>query len=133
MDEKQYRMWDALCGMEGETVAQLFTGYYGLQLLNDGFCEYLQDEGYMEPDDEDEDEDEEIPNCENGEIDCDTCSESGNCDKQIALEHDDFNKFCMANHYCDTCPLRGNPDVDCEEELWPELRRRLGYGNETKQ
>jgi hypothetical protein len=64
MNEKQERMWDILCELDGETVARLFTDYHGTQLLDDGFREFLQGEGYM-----DEDDDNEFECCE----DCDAC------------------------------------------------------------
>jgi hypothetical protein len=61
MSEKQEQMWDILCELDGETVARLFTDYHGTQLLDNGFREFLQDEGYLE---------EEPECCE----DCDVCS-----------------------------------------------------------
>jgi hypothetical protein len=48
MNKDQMQMWDILCELDGETVARLFTDYHGNQLLDDGFREFLQDEGYME-------------------------------------------------------------------------------------
>lgn len=63
MSEHQEQSWNVLCELDGETVARLFTSYHGTQLLDDGFREFLQDEGYLEPD-EDEPE-----CCE----DCDAC------------------------------------------------------------
>lgn len=48
----------ALRELTGEQVYDLFTGWHGLQLLDDGFMQHLIDEGYMEEEDEDEDEDE---------------------------------------------------------------------------
>lgn len=63
MNEHQEEMWDTLCELDGETVARLFTCYHGTQLLDGGFREFLQEEGYLEPD-EDESE-----CCE----DCDAC------------------------------------------------------------
>lgn len=47
----------ALCELTGEQVYELFTGWHGRQLLDDGFYRYLVDEGVL-PDDEEEDEDE---------------------------------------------------------------------------
>lgn len=76
MNEKQEQMWDMLCELDGETVARLFTDYHGNQLLDDGFREFLQDEGYLELDEELED------NCENGTYDCDTCINNGDCIRQ---------------------------------------------------
>ena len=32
--------------LSGEEVLQLFTNYHGLQLLDDGFMEFIADEGY---------------------------------------------------------------------------------------
>lgn len=61
-DERQMQVWNVLCEMDGETVARLLTGWNGMQLLDDAFREYLQDEGYLE-------EDEEPECCE----DCDGC------------------------------------------------------------
>ncbi len=49
MDEKQNETWNKLCELSGETVASLFIDYHGTWLLSDGFWEYLQDEGYLEP------------------------------------------------------------------------------------
>ena len=54
MSEKQQEVWDKLCELSGETVAQLFTDYHGTQLLSDGFREHLQVEGYLDADPEDE-------------------------------------------------------------------------------
>ena len=44
----------ALCVLTGEQVYALFTGWHGLQLLDEGFYQYLIDEGILE-DDDDED------------------------------------------------------------------------------
>ena len=58
----QYAMWDILCGTSGEDVARAMTNYHGNALLNEGFAEFLVDEGYCCAEDlglEDEDEDEE--------------------------------------------------------------------------
>ena len=56
MDEHQIEIWEALCGLSGEEVARLFTNYHGNQLLSKDFKEYLQDEGWIEPDEDDETE-----------------------------------------------------------------------------
>jgi hypothetical protein len=50
MDERQTKMWDALCSMTGEEVLNTLTDYHGLQLLDEGFYEHLQDEGILEED-----------------------------------------------------------------------------------
>lgn len=34
MDKNQIEIWDALCNLDGETVAGLFTDYYGSHLLS---------------------------------------------------------------------------------------------------
>lgn len=46
MDEIQVKIWDALCNLDGETVARLFTNYYGNQLLTEDFSEFIKEEGY---------------------------------------------------------------------------------------
>lgn len=45
MDKVQGKIWDVLCGMDGEAVARLFTSYYGLQILTREFAEHMIDEG----------------------------------------------------------------------------------------
>ena len=47
MDETQMEIWNKLCELDGEEVARLFTNYYGNQLLDEGFKEFLEDEGIM--------------------------------------------------------------------------------------
>lgn len=53
MTEVQNEIWDLLCELSGEEVANLFTNFYGNCLLDDRFREYLADEGYL-PEIEDE-------------------------------------------------------------------------------
>ncbi|MEF9983731.1 MAG: hypothetical protein RR710_04230 [Oscillospiraceae bacterium] len=48
MDKLQLKIWDALCELSGEEVARVFTDFYGNQLLDDEFLEYLQEEEIME-------------------------------------------------------------------------------------
>lgn len=48
MTDEQAKIWNALCELDGETVARLFTNYYGNQLLDEDFHEFLIDEGVME-------------------------------------------------------------------------------------
>lgn len=64
MNKKQEQVYQTLCGLNGETVAQLFTDYHGTRLLSDGFREHLQNEGYI---------DEDSPVYER---DCDNCCQS---------------------------------------------------------
>lgn len=62
MDTLQRNIWDLLTSMTGEDVARAFTNYRGNQILDEGFAEFLVDEGYCTAYDlglEDEDEDEE--------------------------------------------------------------------------
>lgn len=47
MDKNQVEIRDALCNLDGETVARLFTNYYGNQLLTDDFREFMEDEGVI--------------------------------------------------------------------------------------
>lgn len=89
MNDKQDVMWDALCELSGEQVLRLFTDYLGLQVLDDGFYEHLQDEGFL-PDDEIEDEDDEIRKC-----------------LQVD-ETDDFEEFCESWETCTDCPVRNS-------------------------
>jgi len=46
MTENQKAIWEVLCTLDGETVACLFTDWHGMQLLDDDFYEFLEDEGY---------------------------------------------------------------------------------------
>jgi hypothetical protein len=46
---------NALCELTGERVYIAFTGWHGLQLLDEGFYQYLVDEGIL-PEDEEEEE-----------------------------------------------------------------------------
>ena len=50
MDDLQVFLWNFLCELDGETVARLLTYYHGNQLLDAGFLQFLQDEGYIEED-----------------------------------------------------------------------------------
>lgn len=43
----QMEIWNKLCELDGELVACLFTNYYGNQLLDEDFKEFLEDEGVM--------------------------------------------------------------------------------------
>ena len=50
MTELQKFLWYVLCDMDGEEVARVFTYYYGNQLLDEGFLQFMKDEGYIEED-----------------------------------------------------------------------------------
>ena len=45
MNETQVKIWNMLTELDGETVARLFTDYYGNQLLTDEFLEFIVAEG----------------------------------------------------------------------------------------
>lgn len=47
MSDTQTEIYDALCKLSGEEVANLMTDYHGLQLLDKGFKEFLEDEEVM--------------------------------------------------------------------------------------
>ena len=47
MDKTQMEIWNRLCELDGETVANLFTTYYGNQLLSEEFKEFLEEEEVM--------------------------------------------------------------------------------------
>jgi len=49
---KQLEMYDILCGLDGETVANLFLDWHGTCLLSDGFRGHLCDEGYLDDEEE---------------------------------------------------------------------------------
>ena len=44
LDEIQEMIWNALIKENGVTVARLFTNFYGNQLLDEEFFEFLQQE-----------------------------------------------------------------------------------------
>lgn len=48
MNSLQLKMWDALCNLDGEEVARIFTNFYGNQLLTRELAEFMIDEGYAE-------------------------------------------------------------------------------------
>jgi hypothetical protein len=60
MNEKQLKIYEELSGLDGETVIRLLTNYHGLQILDDGFYDFLIDQDIIEEDEEDEDEEEKI-------------------------------------------------------------------------
>ena len=49
-------MYDMLVGLDAETVTNLFTDYYGMQLLGNDFYQFLIDEGYIDEPEEEEEE-----------------------------------------------------------------------------
>lgn len=57
MNETQQKVWNILCGMTGEEVAQLWTSIYGTQVLDDeDVVKELELEGYEIEDEEDEED-----------------------------------------------------------------------------
>ncbi len=44
MSELQTTIWNQLIQLDGETVARLFTNYYGNRLLTEEFLEFLEEE-----------------------------------------------------------------------------------------
>mgnify|MGYP000147177528 CR=1 FL=1 len=48
MNDKQIEIWDSLVILKPKEILQLFSCYHGTQILDDGFYEFLQDEGYIE-------------------------------------------------------------------------------------
>lgn len=51
MAQIQRRIYAILTRLSGEKVAQLLTDYHGTQLLDEGFGEFLVDEGAADRDD----------------------------------------------------------------------------------
>ena len=47
LDDIQKEIYEALCKLSGEEVANLFIDWHGLQLLDEEFKEFLEDEGIM--------------------------------------------------------------------------------------
>lgn len=47
LDKHQKEIWSALCDLGGEEVLNLITDYHGTHLLDEGFKEFLEDEGVM--------------------------------------------------------------------------------------
>ena len=47
LDKIQREIWNKLCELSGEEVLNLITDYHGCQLLNEGFKEFLEDEGVL--------------------------------------------------------------------------------------
>lgn len=47
MDDTQTIIWDTLCEMSGEDVARAFTDFYGNQLMDKDFFQFLVEEGYI--------------------------------------------------------------------------------------
>ena len=57
MNETQEKVWNILCGMTGEQVAQLLIDIYGTQILYDpNVIEELELQGFSFDDEEDEDD-----------------------------------------------------------------------------
>lgn len=57
MNETQEKVWNILCGMTGEQVAQLLIDIYGTQILYDpNVIEELELQGFSIDDEEDEDD-----------------------------------------------------------------------------
>lgn len=48
MNSLQLKIWDALCNLDGEEVARIFTNFHGNQLLTRELAEFMIDEGYAE-------------------------------------------------------------------------------------
>lgn len=47
MTELQKEIYYKLCELDGEEVLNLITDYHGLQLLDKGFKEFLEEEGVL--------------------------------------------------------------------------------------
>jgi hypothetical protein len=47
MSKMQRKIWETLSSLDGEEVATLFTNFYGNQLLDDDFYEFLENEGII--------------------------------------------------------------------------------------
>ncbi len=47
MNKTQTEIYNTLCNLSGEEVINLLTDWHGLQLLDEGFKEFLEDEGVI--------------------------------------------------------------------------------------
>ena len=54
MTKMQEKAYDRLIGLSAEDAVDCLLDYHGTQLLDDGFIEHMEDEGYLESSDEDE-------------------------------------------------------------------------------
>ena len=48
--EKQMEVYNALAELDGEKVISLLTDYLGMQVIDEGFKQFLVDEGVMDED-----------------------------------------------------------------------------------
>jgi hypothetical protein len=69
MTKTQNRLWNALASLDSGAVLASITNYRGMQLLDDGFAEFLVDEGLLEPEEDEEDKEGEEEQREPGEDD----------------------------------------------------------------
>lgn len=46
--EKQMKIWDVLCELSGEQVANLLTDWHGMCLLDEGFYNFMIEEGFLD-------------------------------------------------------------------------------------
>lgn len=52
MSELQQLIYETLCGLSGEEVANLMLDWHGTQILDCAFANFLVDEGYLEVDED---------------------------------------------------------------------------------
>lgn len=70
MNETQTKVWDILCNMSGEQVAQLWTNIYGTRVLDDNdVVNELIGLGYDELEEEEEEEEDDEENWEDKDPD----------------------------------------------------------------
>jgi hypothetical protein len=58
MKDRQEQARDALQQLDSASVLEIITSYHGMQLFDEGFIEFLEDEGWLGPVEEDNDEEE---------------------------------------------------------------------------
>lgn len=97
MNDMQQEMFNALCKLSGEKVAQLFLDWLGLQVMDRGFREFLGDEGVMdELEDNDMDEDE-------------------GAEEETSDIKERFLDFCSNYYRCEGCPFEDEDGYDDKE------------------
>jgi hypothetical protein len=126
MTEQQEQMWDVLVALDGETLLQAITDYHGLQILDDGFAEFLVDDGLMEQPDEEEEEP------EDGDYIISDCGALGSC-TQVCV-------FC--GHWADKAHAKLFDTEEAAEKAikadmeaqnyWPDVWRQDDHGGMSR-
>jgi hypothetical protein len=123
-------MWDVLVSLDSKTLLNVITDYHGMQLLDDGFAEFLVDEGIMEQasDDDDEDEEDEEPE-EPGDDDyvISDCGPLGS--KTIVSVGTRWKDRCKSKVFdTEEEALKAIKEDMTAQKYWPNVWREDGHG-----